>query len=260
MKEQIVKLLGLKRDKIFQDAKIPKTKFFELEDFNAENKRIFTNEIEEITLLAILNEETINIAPFKNDEVNYSEIYIVYVALKKSNNSPKIIETIQKNIPNPTIIILNYKDQLCLATANKRLNKAEKGKQVIEDEQRTGWLTLNSSMPQEKSYLEGLNIGRFSFLNLNTFYQEFSLYIYQAVLLPFVSEFKFLKHLPVQAIKPSIDNFLAKQAEITTLKDEESKTLNFGDKIAIHQKVIQAEKELNKAKEDTQSIIIKHLK
>lgn len=241
MKDEIIRLLGLRRDKILQDAKIPKAKFYDLEDFNAQKKKIFTNDVDEICLLAILNEETINIAPLKNDEVNYSEVYVVYVSLKKDNNSSKIIDVIQKNIPNPTIVILSFKNKVLIATARKRLSRAEKNRQVTESEQSTPWLAIDDQPQPIQSYLNGLNITNFSFQNLYNFYQEFSLYIYQSVLLPFSPDFKFAKALSIEALEPTLADYLAKQAEIRSLTEEESETLNFGDKIAIHQKLVKAQ-------------------
>lgn len=241
MKDEIIRLLGLRRDKILQDAKIPKAKFYDLEDFNAQKKKIFTNDVDEIYLLAILNEETINIAPLKNDEVNYSEVYMVYVTLKKDNNSSKIIDVIQKNIPNPTVVILNLKNKILVATARKRLSRAEKNKQVIESEQSTPWLAIDDLAQPIQGYLNGLNITNFSFQNLYNFYQEFSLYIYQSILLPFSSDFKFAKALSIEVLEPTLADYLAKQSEIRSLAEEELKTLNFGDKIAIHQKLVKAQ-------------------
>ena len=170
MKEDIILLLGLNRDKILQNTKIPKTEFFKLDDFNAEKKRIFTNDINEIILLAILNEETVNISAYRDDKENYGEISIIYIDLKKDTNKNKIIETIQKNIPNPTIIVTVLDSSFCIATALKRLNKAEKGKQVIEHTQSTPWLAIKNEKPEEK-YVRGLNITNFSFSNLKAFYQ-----------------------------------------------------------------------------------------
>ncbi len=252
-------MLGLRRDKILQDAKIAKSKFYELDDFDNKKKRIFTDEIEEITLLAILNEDTINIASHKDNEVNYSEVYFVYVELKKVNSVVGIIEAMQKNIPNPVVLIFGWHDKICVATARKRLSLNEKGKQVIESEQITGWLSLVESTQLEKEYLGGLNIANFSFLNLYDFYQEFSLYVYQSILLSFVSEFHFYKSLVIEDIKPNIDRYLAKQAEVKRLREEESATINFGDRIAIHQRLIQAEKEEGESKELIKKMFEKNL-
>jgi hypothetical protein len=244
MKDEIIRLLGLQRDRILQDAKIPKAKFYDLEDFNAQKKKIFGNDVDEISLLAILNEETINIDPLKNEEVNYSEVYVVFVSLKNDNNSSKIIEAIQKNIPNPTIIILSFKNKILIATARKRLSQVEKNRQVIESEQSTPWLTIDEQAQPIRSYLDGLNITSFSFQNLYYFYQEFSLYIYQSVLLPFRSDFKFAKALSIEELEPTLAGYLAKQTELRNLAEEESKTLIFGDKIAIHQRLVDAQRAL----------------
>ena len=249
MKEQVIQLMGLRRDKILQDKKIAKTKFYELDDFDNGKKKIFTDEIVDITLLAILNEETINIASYKDDEVNYSEVYVVYVELKKNLNMGKIVESIQKNIVYPVIVVFGWRDRICLATARKRLSLNEKGKQVVESEQMTDWLSVSDQAQAVRDYLKGLDIANFSFLNLYEFYREYSLYVYQSVLMQFESGFHFRKQLVIDQIKPEIERCVAKSAEVKRLQEEEKMAINFGDRIAVHQKLIEAQKEEVKAKE-----------
>lgn len=239
--------MGLHRDKILQDTKIPKTLFYGLDDFNAEKKRIFTNEVSEICLLAILNEDTINIAPFKSEDVNYGEVYVVYVELKKEKNVAKIIEAIQRNILNPVIIVLGMDGKLRFSTATKRLNRAEKGKQVIEDMQSTPWLSQKDASPQEKNYLEGLDIANFTFLNLFAFYQEYSQYVYQSVLLPLMPDFRFLKNVTNADLKPAVDDYLDKKAKMRRMEEEEAKAVIFGDKFALHRKLLDAVREKQEA-------------
>lgn len=255
MKERVIQLLGLQRDAIFQDARIPKTKFFEIEGFTSEDKKIFTNEVEEIRLLAVINEDTINIPSYKNEEVNYSEVYFVYISLKKILHASRIAEIIQENIPNPAVVVISFEQQVYLSTATKRLNKGDKKRQVLEGEQSSGWLSLSNTPARIEKYLKGLNIANFSFQNLFIFYQEFSRYIYQSFLLEFSHEFNFLKNISNEELSPHIEKYETKRQEVRRLRDDEQKTLNFGERVSVHQRLIRAESEELTAKNKIEELL-----
>ena len=56
MKQQAINLFKLNRDRVLQDRRISKSTFYDLDAFNTTKKRIFTEDISEISLLAILND------------------------------------------------------------------------------------------------------------------------------------------------------------------------------------------------------------
>ena len=250
MKQQIINLFKLNRDRVLQDRKIPKSTFYDLDAFNTAKKRIFIEDISEISLLAILNEDTINIAAYKDTELNYSEIDIIYVELKGINNLGIIIETIQRNIPNPVILIFSYQESILIQSSRKRLSQAEADKQVIEEDFSTPWLNLQQATGLENSFLACLDISKFSFENLYSFYLEFTRLLYQSMLIQLLGEFRFYKHLDTEIIKSEIEKYLNKEKLIKHLKAEQIKTLEFSDKISLEQKIInlQAEAELIKVR------------
>lgn len=242
MKDKIIQIFGLERDSILQNKKIPKVKFYELDDFNAEKKRIFTNDVKDIYLLAILNEETINIASFKNSEVNYSEVYFIYVELKSEKNVTKIIEVIQKNIQNPVILIFSFKNLILVQFSMKRLSNNTQGKQVIEQDYMSQWVSIKNPNEMEKSLLDNLNISQFSFKNLYVFCEEYSRLIYQSVFMSIFESFYFYRKLDTIALRPKIEEYLENQKNILKLKAIEAETLEFSEKMTLHEKVAQAER------------------
>jgi hypothetical protein len=243
MKNKIIQIFGLQRDSILQNKKIPKAKFYELDDFNAEKKRIFTNDIKDIYLLAILNEETINIAPLKNEAVNYSEVYFIYVELKSIKNIAKIVEVIQKNIQNPVILIFSFENSILVQFSSKRLSNTSQEKQVVEQAYFSQWISIEDPSEAEKTWLNKLNISQFSFKNLYVFCEEYSKLIYQSITIAIFGTFYFYKKLYTIDLQPKIDEYLENQRNTVRLKASEGDALEFSEKMALHEKVIRAEKE-----------------
>jgi hypothetical protein len=248
MKERIINILGLNRDGILQDKRIPKTKFFELDTFNKEKKRIFTDEISEIVLLAILNEETINISAYKDDQVNYSEIYFIYIDLKVRKNISLIAETIQKNILNPCVLIFVDGGQLLLQVALKRLSKNEEDKQVIEKVIQSAWISMDSDLESEREFIAKLEINNFSFENLYVFYNELARLIYQSCLITITGAFKFYRKLEIAELEPYVLECLSASQEIVRLKAEQDKTPDFGERVAVQNEIIKTQDKEDEAK------------
>lgn len=243
MKEQIINLLNLDRDKILQNRKIPKNTFYDLDTFNTSKKRVFTEDINEINLLAILNEDTINISAYKDEELNYSEIDLIYVELKSTNNLPIIIEAIQKNILNPVVLIFSHEDSIMLQTSTKRLNQSEDSKQVIEETYSTSWINIVNPNNIEKKFLENLDISKFTFENLYAFYIEFTRLIYQSIFMSVLEGFEFYRKLDTIALKPQIDKYMENQRYISKLESEKAQTIEFGDRVALQQKLLHVQKQ-----------------
>lgn len=255
MKEQIINLFKLNRDQILQDRKIPKNTFYDLDAFNTAKKRIFTEDVNEINLLAILNEDTINISAYKDEELNYSEIDIIYIGLKNISNIQIIIEAIQKNILNPVILVFTHESSILMQVALKRLNQSEKDKQVIEEEYLTNWINIVSPNEAEAKFLTNLDISKFSFDNLYNFYIEFSRLVYQSIFIRILEDFEFYKKLDTMVLKPKIESYLDNLKLIAKLKAEQVQTLEFGDRVSLQQKLIDAQKQEQAIKDQMQDFL-----
>lgn len=244
MKEKIINLFGLDRDKILQNRKIPKTKFYELDSFNNTKKKIFTDEIKEITLLAILNEETINISAYKDQELNYSEFYFIHVDLKEKRNLGVITETICRNIQNPLVLIYSFGDMILIITAIKRLNKAESNKQVTEEEFTSPWISISTDNQTERAFLSACNISQFSFIDFSRFHTEIARLVYQSITLEILGEYNFNPRLDNNLLRPFIEQYNEEKRVLANLESELSKLVEFGDKVSVKQNIINSEKRM----------------
>lgn len=255
MKQEVINLFGLNRDRILQERKYSKTLFYELDKFNTAKKKIFQDEIKEINLLALLNEDTINISAYTSEEINYSELYFFYVELKEIKHLSQITETIHTVIHNPIVLIYAFEGSILVSTSLKRLNKQEANKQVIEEEFISPWINLSTDNQAEKNFLSACNIRTFSFTNLYLFHQGIIRLIYQSRLIDILGEFSFQASLANDDIQEFIRPYDDLSTKIVSLNYKLTKLTEFGDKVSVKQEIIETQAKLDKIKLELKQFI-----
>ncbi len=255
MKEQVINLFGLNRDRILQERKYSKTLFYELDKFNTAKKKIFQDEIKEINLLALLNEDTINISSCITEEINYSELYFFYVELKEIKHLNLITETIHTVIQNPIVMIYAFEGSILISTSLKRLNKLEANKQVLEEEFISPWVSLDTENQAKKNFLSACNIRTFSFINLYLFHQGIIRLIYQSRLIELLDEFFFQPNLANDELQEFISRYDDLSNKIVSLNYKLTKLTEFGDKVSVKQEIIETQIKLDKIKSELKQFI-----
>ena len=255
MKEKIVKILNLDSDQVLLDKKIPKVKFYNQEDFNKGEEKIFTRDIDNIYLLSVLNEDTINIHPYVTDECNYSELYFIYIELRTKESYSKITEAVHSILPNPVVLILVFGDKINISTATKRINKSDKTKQIIDEYNISNWIDAVNPDKDDKLFLEAVNIKNLTFENFYKLYVDFSNRVYMVGLVELLGAYIFSRKLDMAGIKKLFSKYQQLDIEINRLKSKEKETLNFGDKVAIHSATTGEEKKQNNIKNKILEII-----
>lgn len=115
-----------------QPQRIPvKTLIAQLQPGSADKKIIETH-IASMKLVSILNEQTIRIRPYKDDEYSYQSIYVFHIELKKDDSITTLSNLIHSAFPEPTILIYQRMNTNYISLAEKRINKVEKDKTVVE--------------------------------------------------------------------------------------------------------------------------------
>ena len=172
------------------DKPIFKKMFSEASDgkkniLDATDKKALKDDVEKIRWLYTFKPNTINIAPYKDNEREYPEIAILHVELSSavSNKSAmsnktavrRIAHFINRAIPYPLVILFTCEkdgaQKLSIVLADKRVNQADKEKWVIEDSIQTYWINLASLSAAELAFFESLRISRLPFTNFFAFYQ-----------------------------------------------------------------------------------------
>lgn len=164
-------------------------------NLNAKDKKALKDDVDKIRWLYTLKPSTINIAPYSDDLRDYGELAFLVVELSSAKNAEQIGLLINRAIPYPTVIFFvlaeskgteetgepdsnvrekqHAKEQLAICLADKRINKADQAKWVIEDFQLSPWLSLSNVTEIAKVFFNSLNFTSLPHSNFWQFYQAF---------------------------------------------------------------------------------------
>ena len=160
-----------------------KKMFQEHADLDAKDKKALKDDVDKIRWLYTLKPSTINIAPFSDDLHDYGELAFLYVELNNTKSADRIGHLINRAIPYPLVIFFVHSEskiiengteaddepdvkdrkkedpneQLAICLADKRINKADQTKWVIEDFQLSPWLSLSNVTELAKVFFNSLN-------------------------------------------------------------------------------------------------------
>lgn len=223
----------------FVGKKLDKKEFIENFSLNANDKKILSKDIDRITLEHLLNQNTINISPFTDEDKDFSEI--AFIKVKISNpDKLKSINNIIQQIPYPLIVFYIYENKLAMSICPKRINKSDSSKLVVEEEYFSKWLDFDSLNEIEKTFLNNLNINNHPFTDFLSFYGS--------IIDVFVS-FNLAKYSGVSNSSKGIRELLEEVEElnknIEEIKNKIKKETNFNNKVSMTIEL----KELNKSLE-----------
>lgn len=98
-----------------------------------DNKRLIMDSVGRIDLVSLLNDRTIHIRPYKDDEYSYQAIYVLQIMLKKEERLADLSIQVHSAFPEPTIILFNHGEREWISVAPKRINKLDQTRTVIDD-------------------------------------------------------------------------------------------------------------------------------
>lgn len=149
-----------------------KSLFYDKSDMKYSDKQVFTKDIEKISWLYTLKEDTISISAYGDEEKDYSEIAIIEVDLRKTNRIERVADIMQRTIPYPLMIIFKYENNILINLAHKRINKADHEKATYNQLIQTDWIDLEKLNEQEKHLIDNLNFQDLSYFNFYQFYSD----------------------------------------------------------------------------------------
>lgn len=176
-----------------------KKMFQEHADLDAKDKKALKDDVDKIRWLYTLKPSTINIAPFSDDLRDYGELAFLYVELNNTKSADRIGHLINRAIPYPLVIFFVHsesktiedgikatgepdsnlrekqhaKELLAICLADKRINKADQTKWVIEALQLSPWLGLGCMTESEQVFFNSLKFTGLPHGNFWHFYQAF---------------------------------------------------------------------------------------
>ena len=196
------------------------------------DKKLLESHIGSMKLVSILNEQTVRIRPYKDEDFSYQVIYVFYIELKKDDKITYLSEIIHSAFPEPTVMMFNIMEFNYISLATKRINRVEQGKTVIED-------VLVSKISKEASD-EQLSLSNIKGSNLREYYLNMVQWLYK------------LKVLNITKVYPGKDmNFklILKQydklsADINKLMEKYKRASMKSDKMRIDDELYDKEMEL----------------
>lgn len=140
---------------------------------------LLTEGVEEIRLAYVMNTHTYPMEVIINEDERYEYILFVTVALKKECSIHRLSRIIQHALPSPVVIIFCLEGKYQFASAWKRLNKAEKGKLIVEEVHYGNRIDLNSLTETHKAFLEAISYGNIPALDYKQAYLHIHRQIYK---------------------------------------------------------------------------------
>ena len=153
------------------NKKLFKKQFYELAKMHRAQQEQFAKLVASITWTHTLKKSTINIPSLVNGKFEYIEIAFIHVELQEKSHIKKIAEVIHQ-IPYPIVLWMTYEHELCISTAQKRINQADSSKLTIDEYLYSDWTDLHAPTKEASAFLQSLQIKHLSFENFYRFYQD----------------------------------------------------------------------------------------
>lgn len=159
------------------NQKLPKTFFKRNFEITLSEKKLLDDFsiIQQMEVLALVNQETANIPSFIEASSSYEEIIILAVQTTTEQfdkQKDKIAQLIQKYIPNPMLVVVYDNNKLLFNVAEKRINNNDAIKRVIEKEYTTETITGDNISIKQQQFLENLAFDKANKLDLRHYYNH----------------------------------------------------------------------------------------
>ena len=223
----VVKCLNLPNSTSIE-RKLFKKQFLDNFSLTSNEKKILSEYVDSITLNNLLNKDSINILPFKNETHNYQEIAVISVEINNQKKSKEIANIIL-HIPYPVVLILVYKEQIQINISPKRINITDTAKLVVEEQYYTKWIDTNNLTEVSSEFLNSLDTLKHPFSN----FKDFFISLTQSVISFNASEIsgKFKSNQDSKFILDKINKI---NLEIQELKAQIKKETNFNNKVKLN--------------------------
>lgn len=251
--EAIINIFALNQGTALKTTKVPKARFLELPNITAPKRKLLSDEIEEVTLLAVFNSDTTNVLSVRTEEVVYEEVYFLHIALKKDAHLGELNQLLQQNITNPAIIFYSLGDRLAMSVAPKRLSKNASGETVVDAYYLTDW--LDTSQEEVARFLAAGAVTDGSFMNLEKLYLDFVSYVRHAELLVFTKTLTVDRRREWSQLNVLLQKYHELLRQIRQCTEEERSHTSFGDKLSFRSKLVAREKEKEAVMLDIQALI-----
>jgi len=227
-----------------------KRMFYENAQLNATDKKAFSEDIEEIVWHYTLKPETIGIPRYEDDDREYHEVAIIQVNLKRPGRYKRIAEIMQRAIPYPMMIVFVEESRIALSLADKRINRADKEKIVVEQFHLTDWFNLEDPAQFEADFLKSCSVKSFSYNHFYDFYSDLIRCVVALQCATHSGSFTLAgdKQKTTDVRLEDLAEIERLQQERTTLKEKLKKEKNLGTQVQLNTQVKRITDQINSIK------------
>lgn len=223
-----------------QPQRIPvKTLVEQLQPISTD-KKIIESHVASMKLVSLLNDQTIRIRPYKDDDYSYQAIYVFQIELKKDDSIISLSNLIHSAFPEPTILIYRKQQTNFISLALKRINKNEEDKTVVGD-------VITTQIPESITEQQ-ISLQKISGRDLMEYYSNIVQWLYKLKVL------KITKVYPKKELdfKPLLEEYGQLNVELKKLREEYKKSVMMSEKMKIddelYEKEIKIKQIINKLK------------
>ena len=227
------------------DKKLYKKQFLENFSLKSDEKRALKEDVESIALLYLLNQNNINIEPFVNDEVDYSEVAYIHLRLSNDKHYKKLAKIVQQ-IPYMVVLLISYKDKFCINLSTKRINQNDKTKLIADEAFTTDWIDLINQSQKEEAFLKSMELQNQSFINFERFYNDL---VKKVVALKLSQDSQTLI-APKETGKETLATITKLEEQIKELKNRIIKETHFNEKVNLNVELKRLYDKLEKIKNE----------
>lgn len=197
------------------------------------DKKILETHVASMKLISILNEQTIRVRPYKDEEYSYQSIYVFFIELKKDDSITTLSNLIHSAFPEPTILIYQKMNINTISLAEKRINKVEKDRTVVEE---VILCKISGNVTDSQISLKSIS-GK----DLKEYYSNLITWIYKLKVLSITNIY------PEKDMdfKPILNKYEQLITEIKKLKEEYKKASMISEKMKIDDDLYEIENKLD---------------
>lgn len=114
--------------------------FLEHTSMTPADKRVLTDEVDQVVWQYALKQDTVGLKPHVEGERDYLEIAILEAQLKGRTHTRRVAELIHRAIPYPVFLVVYDTESVALSTAHKRVSRAVQDAIVAAPPHISPWL------------------------------------------------------------------------------------------------------------------------
>lgn len=240
MRKELIEKLQMPKRTVL-NRNIPKKQFYEQAELSNQERDLIKNDVENIYLLSICRQDTLNVPKYVEEDLHYEEIYWIFVSLKSAKRFEKVCKTIHRAFPNPVVLVCSNAGQdIVVSTGHKRLNQNVSSKAVVEELNLSPFIDPYSHDEGAVRFIERLSFPSLSHQNLYMFYDDLSKATEASQIISVIGSYP-RKDQSILDATMVIKEMNLIDEELLSLKKEHDEQTDFGEKMNIHMKIKQVE-------------------